>query len=979
MKTNRGLASCVAALALAPILLTITSARADTFTATFHNGFGDGVWERDAHIGVIGNPGDPDVPGNWSTGAFPHNGHAITNPNTGLPVPGPNPLYDVVVNINGCTVRATPFIQTLSVGAGVNLKIEIPAGLIRIDNGQVVNNGTITINDGVTHPGFSAPALSFATSNAVLSGNGSVNLRGFGTTPTIALFIISGVTLTHAASHLIHGLGTINGFSATGTLINNGTISADDPNGGDIQLNVSDVVGPPNQNNGLIQAIGGGVMFFPTGYIDQSATGSFFADGNGSIVRLGGGRGPKITGGSLNTANGGLIMSTAAGGGAYLVGCTNNGDFLIPPANNPIVVLNPGLTNNGTITIGDGTAAGGFGTALRFDANGLLDGSGSVHLRGIGANFNVALSTSGGITLTHGASHLVHGVGLISAETLINSGTISADDPNGGTLFMNLTVSPANQNNGLIQAIGGGLMLLNTGLVDQTSGGSMLASGNGSRLQIGGAQGVGIVGGTLNTTNNGIIQSKYSVLRGNITNSGTFEMLPGNGSTLVEATTLTNNGTMTAASDSTFRFDANNTAIGGTGAIVLPANTTMIINGGQAVTNGSGHTIKGNGTIFVVGGGSFTNNAIVAPGLSPGKLTVSGNYTQGSTGVLNMEIGGSTPVTGYDQLAVTGNAALSGTLNISLINGFLPAVGDVFQIITTGSFSGAFTTINTTGFTGQVNYSAGSITMTVLTIGTPTPSQLLNISTRMRVQTGENVLIGGFIITGTDPRQVIIRAIGPSLSIFFPGALADTTLELFQGNTLLASNDNWRVPSQNESDVLATGIPPGDNLESALVRTLQPGTYTAIVRGNGGASGIGLVEAYALGQGTSSRLANISTRGFVETDNNVMIGGLIIGPAGGSNARVAVRAIGPSLADFGIPGTLQDPALELKDANGTTLISNNDWQQGQPAEIQQAGLAPGDPRESALLATVPPGNYTAIVSGVGSTTGVGLVEVYHLQ
>ena len=262
---------------------------------------------------------------------------------------------------------------------------------------------------------------------------------------------------------------------------------------------------------------------------------------------------------------------------------------------------------------------------------------------------------------------------------------------------------------------------------------------------------------------------------------------------------------------------------------------------------------------------------------------------------------------------------------------------------------------------------------------TATPSQLLNISTRMRVQSGENVLIGGFIVTGTDPKQVIIRAIGPSLASFFPDALANPTLELFQDSTLLASNDNWRVPSQNESEVLATGIPPTDDLESALVRTLQPGAYTAIVRGSGGASGIGLVEAYDLAQGANSKLANISTRGFVETDSNVMIGGLIIGPAGGSNATVVVRAIGPSLADFGIPGALQDPALELKDANGTTLISNDDWQQGQPTEIQQAGLAPTDTRESALLATLAPGAYTAIVRGAGNTTGVGLVEVYHLQ
>src|ERR1043166_2620571 len=158
------------------------------------------------------------------------------------------------------------------------------------------------------------------------------------------------------------------------------------------------------------------------------------------------------------------------------------------------------------------------------------------------------------------------------------------------------------------------------------------------------------------------------------------------------------------------------------------------------------------------------------------------------------------------------------------------------------------------------------------------------VCTRMRVQTGENVLIGGFIITGTDQKRVIIRGIGPSLSSFFPGALADPTLELFQGNTLLVMNDNWRT--DQEAEIIATGIPPTDNLESAIVRTLTPGSYTAVLRGNGNTTGIGVVEAYDLDRTANSRLANIATRGFVETGDNVMIGGLIIGPAGGGSARV---------------------------------------------------------------------------------------------
>jgi hypothetical protein len=256
------------------------------------------------------------------------------------------------------------------------------------------------------------------------------------------------------------------------------------------------------------------------------------------------------------------------------------------------------------------------------------------------------------------------------------------------------------------------------------------------------------------------------------------------------------------------------------------------------------------------------------------------------------------------------------------------------------------------------------------------PSQLLNIATRLRVQSGENVLIGGFIITGTDPKKVVIRAIGPSLAQFFNGTLANPTLELFQGNTAITSNDDWR---QNEAEVVATGLQPSHDFESAIVRTLQPGSYTAIVRGAGDTAGIGLVEVYDLGPSANSKLGNIATRGFVETDNNVMIAGLIAGPAGGAATKVVVRAIGPSLGNFGIAGALPDPTLELVDANGVVLRSNNNWRETQEAAITATGLQPPDDREAAVVETLVPGNYTAIVRGVENTTGVGLVEVYNIQ
>jgi hypothetical protein len=264
------------------------------------------------------------------------------------------------------------------------------------------------------------------------------------------------------------------------------------------------------------------------------------------------------------------------------------------------------------------------------------------------------------------------------------------------------------------------------------------------------------------------------------------------------------------------------------------------------------------------------------------------------------------------------------------------------------------------------------------TAGTsPWPAQLLNIATRMRVQSGDKVLIGGFTITGNTPKKVIIRGIGPSLSAFFGDALADPTLELFQGSTSLQTNNDWK--SDQQAEIEATGIAPSSDAESAIVRMLLPGAYTAVLKGNGGAEGIGVVEVYDLDQAADSKLANISSRGFVETDNGVMVGGLIVGPSfAAGNAKVVVRALGPSLADFGINGTLSDPTLDLVNASGTILRSNDDWQSSQQTEIEAAGLAPSIDAESALVETVAPGNYTAILRGKGATTGVALVEVYNV-
>jgi NHL repeat len=281
-------------------------------------------------------------------------------------------------------------------------------------------------------------------------------------------------------------------------------------------------------------------------------------------------------------------------------------------------------------------------------------------------------------------------------------------------------------------------------------------------------------------------------------------------------------------------------------------------------------------------------------------------------------------------------------------------------------------------------------TTTSLAASPPSLPQLLNISTRMRVLQADKVLIAGFIITGSDQKKLIIRGLGPSLSNSgVQGALADPVLELHNSaGNLVATNNNWKDTQQTEIE--ATTIPPTNDLESAIVTTLPPGTYTAILRGRntgefgvpGNApdpTGIGLVEVYDLAQSAHSTLANISTRGFVDTGDNVMIGGLIVGGGNtGGTDKSVVRAIGPSLSAAGVSGALQDPTLELHDANGTTIAFNDNWKDSQQSEIQATGIPPNDDRESAIVATLSAGNYTAVVRGKNNSTGIGLVEVYNL-
>jgi hypothetical protein len=260
-------------------------------------------------------------------------------------------------------------------------------------------------------------------------------------------------------------------------------------------------------------------------------------------------------------------------------------------------------------------------------------------------------------------------------------------------------------------------------------------------------------------------------------------------------------------------------------------------------------------------------------------------------------------------------------------------------------------------------------------------ARAVNISTRLQVEPGQNVAIGGFYVAGNAPKRVAIRGLGPSLRSagFADTALSDPNLELRgPDNTLIGTNDNWRDNPNTAAEIEAAGLALGSDAEAAIVATLAPGAYTAAMSGTNAATGLGLVEIYDLEPTADSQLANLSTRGIVKTGSAVFVGGFIIG---GENAQTTVllRALGPSLASAGIANTLADPVLELHDSNGVLLQSNDNWKTTQQAAIEATGIPPQSDFEAAILATLAPGSYTAIAAGNNGSIGIGLIEVYCLS
>ena len=588
------------------------------------------------------------------------------------------------------------------------------------------------------------------------------------------------------------------------------------------------------------------------------------------------------------------------------------------------------------------------------------DGPGSLRFIIVGACVGSTITFAPNVT---GAINLTSGELLLNKRVTINgpgANLLSVQrSPSAGDLRI-LKVSPAS----VIASISGLTIANGSAPADGTSSGGIVNHG---RLTLTSCT---VSGNTNNKTNGGGILNSSGTLRiinstisGNSTSAGVAGGIYNfAGPLTIINSTITGNS---ATSPTSFGgFGAGGGIVNTNGGTVtltnstISGNTSEILGGG--IRNTSDSTVRAKNTIIAL------NTSSTGPDFSGSMISDGFNLIGSTSGAMI------SPQTSDLKDASAAPANL----------GSLKNNGGPTQTHALLSGSVAIDKGNSTGFTsdqrgftrpvGIANINGGDGSDIGAFEFGPPPATLANISTRLRVETGDNVLFGGFIITGTQPKKLIVRAIGPSTSV--PGRLENPTLELYSGNTLLASNDNW-MDSPEKQAIIDSTIPPANDLESAIVRSLAPGSYTTIVRGVNQGTGVGLVEIYDLDASVDSKLAQISTRGFVQTGDDAMFGGLYV--VGGTSQKVIVRAIGPSLS---LTGKLEDPTLELYDGNGTVLAANDNWRTGgQEAEIIATTVPPADNLESAIVRTFAPGPYTAIVRGVNNTTGIALVEVYALN
>jgi len=711
----------------------------------------------------------------------------------------------------------------------------------------------------------------------------------------------------------------------------------------------------------------------------------------------------------------GALLLSATDMPAATITVTNGNDSGAGSLRQAIIGASPGDTINFAPSVTTVTLTSG---ELVIDKNLTITGPGDVHL---------TVTTNPPAFVSFRVFHISSSTATVSISGITISDGFTQEGPGGGGILSAgvLTLTGCTISGNFVSAIFGG-PLGGGGVMNDH--GTMIITGctisNNSEAEGNGGGGVLNENGTMtvtgctisnNFTSQGFTEASFTSVGGGISN-------PSGSSLIIANSTISGNTCSSGNFDPL--FPAATSAFGGgvdnSGSLTI---TNCTISGNSAVAGGisSGDTGYGggisNGGDLQITSSTIAHNSAsgddfgVGGGINGFELTTTGSsiiaLNSASTGGPDyFTNGGELQSTGYNIIGNNADAVISSQPTDQIgtptapIDPLLGPLADNGGPTLTHALQPGSPAINRGDPAAPPQDQRGYGRLGVPDVGAfefdgIPPTILGNISTRAFVQTGDNVMIGGFIVQGAQPKRVIIRAIGPELTQYgVPNPLFNPTLELHDGTgALIASNDNWRVTiiggiitSNQVGDILSSGHAPTDGRESAIIAELPAGNYTAIVRGVNDSMGVALVEAYDLSPDSNSTLGNISTRSFVQTGDNVMIGGFIV--QGTQPKRVIMRAIGPELSQFGVPTPLSDPTLELHDSTGALIASNDNWRHtiiggiitsDQVQDIRDSGYAPTDPRESAIIATLPPGNYTAIVRGVNETTGVGLVEVYDLD
>jgi hypothetical protein len=913
-------------------------------------------------------------------------------------------------------------------GAGIMLLLDgeldkVTANVLRV--GDVNNTGGLTVGTSITNSGAGYSAL-VLLNGALLSesGGGVLTQAKFG-------FRASGVTLTNPSNAITNLAGAATGEFVTSILISNS-----------IPVNIADV----DSLTGL-SATAGGITLVNTGTISltsangpEAVTGgtsgviSLVANGatadvislvdNDAITNPGGdvnvqaGRDILFgTAGNFDNdvrANGQIFFSATrdviVGGSADIA----SDDFSQGTGSGVIIVANRNISVTGSDASIGASGSASADVSLTTGLTGQL----TVSANGQGAIF----SASGDVTVN--ADRIVidptSGISAVSGSVLIlqrsNAWSINVGSPgNAGASTLELSDAELDRMFAPTLQIGDAA---NTGTIvvsaaiSASSYSTLVLRNNGP---VGGAGSVTVP--ALSFIDGGSAARVYTI-------NGTANTFQKSGGIIVPFATALLTVSSGSSSD-TFNVKASTTAtinIDGKNPFVAPGDVLNYDGEGRAV---SGDASPPTGSITSTGVKPVNFQSIEAvnvsnfvPSISITDVTVNeGNagttdavFTVSliapfsSTVTVDFFTSGGTATEGADYQARSGTRTFTAGVTSATIT--VPVNGDTTPEINETFF------VNLTDPTNSViadNQGLGTITNDDGPVPSPTPTPTAtatstpnptatatatpavglvgNVSTRLPVGTGDNVLIEGFIVQGPSgsTKKIIVRAIGPSLLPFgIADAIANPTLEIRDANnTLIAANDNWMstqvggiISSDQSSEILGSGVAPGNDVESAIIANLDPGSYTAIVRGLGDTVGTGVVDAYDLSAMSPARLANIATRGLIQPGDKLMIAGFIIqnGPV-----TAVILATGPSLTAFGIANALPDTTLQLRDQNGVIVRENDDWQSDQMAELEATGLQPSDPKEAAMIVTIPPGQYTAQVRGKPEATGIGVVQVFFLQ